>query len=79
MLQVSTIKERKEALLNGLKTRNFPADDIKIVDEIIALDNLRKATQTENDELLAQSNKLSKEIGNLYKLGQTRGSRIYEK
>ena len=70
MLPVSTIKEKKEALLNGLKIRNFAAEDFKIVDEIIALDDLRKATQTENDELLARSNKLSKEIGNLYKEGK---------
>ena len=70
MLQVSTIKERKEALLIGLKIRNVAEDDFKIVDEIINLDNVRKVTQTENDELLAQSNQLSKEIGELYKQGR---------
>ena len=70
MLPVSTIKARKEALLKGLKIRNFAADDFKIVDEIIALDEVRKATQTENDELLAKSNQLSKEIGDLYKQGK---------
>ncbi len=70
MLQVSIIKERKEALLNGLKIRNFATDDFKIVDEIIALDDVRKATQTKNDELLAQINKLAKEIGDLYKQGK---------
>ena len=70
MLQVSIIKERKEALLNGLKIRNFADDDFKIVDEIIALDEVRKATQTENDEILAQSNRLSKAIGDLYKQGK---------
>jgi seryl-tRNA synthetase len=70
MLQVNIIREQKEALLNGLKIRNFAPDDFKIVDEIIALDDVRKATQTENDELLAQSNKLSKDIGDLYKQGK---------
>jgi len=42
MLQVSIIREQKEQLLNGLKIRNFPADEFKIVDEIIALDDLRR-------------------------------------
>ncbi len=70
MLQVSFIRDHKEKLLNGLKIRNFAADDFKILDDIIALDDIRKATQTENDELLAQSNKLSKEIGDLYKQGK---------
>ncbi len=69
MLQVSYIREHKTAVLNGLKIRNYAPDDLKIVDEIIALDDTRKAIQTENDELLAQSNKLAKEIGELYKHG----------
>ena len=70
MLQVSFIREHKDKLLKGLEVRNFPPDDFKIVDEVIALDDLRKATQTENDELLAKSNRLSKEIGELYKQGK---------
>ncbi len=70
MLEVNIIRENKEKLLSGLKTRNFSADDFKIIDEIIVLDDVRKATQTENDELLAQGNKLSKEIGDLYKQGK---------
>jgi seryl-tRNA synthetase len=70
MLEVNVIRENKEKLLSGLKIRNFATDDFKIIDEIITLDDFRKATQTENDELLAQGNKLSKEIGDLYKQGK---------
>ncbi len=70
MLQVSFIRAHKDKILNSLKIRNFAVDDFKIIDEIIALDDIRKATQTENDELLAQGNKLSKEIGDLYKQGK---------
>lgn len=70
MLQVSFIREHKEELLKGLKIRNFAPEDLRIVDEIIALDDVRKTTQTENDEILSQSNKLSKDIGDLYKQGK---------
>ncbi len=70
MLQVSFIRENKDRVLEGLKTRNFSEEDIKIVDDIIALDDTRKAIQSQNDENLAKSNQLSKEIGQLYKQGK---------
>ena len=70
MLQVNFIRENKERVLNGLKTRNFADEDLAIVDRIIALDDTRKTTQTALDTSLAQTNKISKEIGNLYKQGK---------
>ena len=46
-------------------TKNFDAKPI--VDEILAIDEKRRSTQTNLDGILAQLNKASKEIGELYK------------
>ena len=69
MLQVQFIRENKKVVLDGLAKRNF-ADAEKIVNQVLAADENRRATQVELDNTLAESNKLSKEIGNLYKSGQ---------
>ena len=42
-----------------------------LIDNIIALDEKRRATQLSLDETLAKSNNLSKEIGSLFKAGET--------
>jgi len=67
MLQVAYIRENKEEVIQKLAIKNFDAKDI--IEELIALDEKRRKTQAENDETLAESNKLSKEIGMLYKSG----------
>lgn len=69
MLQVAHIRENKENYIDALKKRNFEAEGH--FDEILELDEKRRQTQTELDEILAQSNKLSKEIGELFKSGET--------
>lgn len=40
-------------------------------DEVLALDEKRRTTQLQLDNTLAESNKLSKEIGSLFKNGET--------
>ena len=70
MLEVSFIRDHKESVIEGLKRRNFKDEDLGIIDEIIQLDDTRKVTQTNLDSLLAKSNALSKEIGNLFKQGK---------
>ena len=70
MLLVNFIKENKEKVLQGLRIRNYKEEDLSIIDEIISIDNNRKASQTKLDNLLAESNQLSKEIGTLYKAGK---------
>ncbi len=70
MLQVNFIRANKERVLAGLQTRNYKADSVAMVDEVLALDDRRKSTQTELDTILANNNKLSKEIGGLYKQGK---------
>ncbi len=68
MLQLNNIRENKEEIIKQLAVKNFDAADI--INEIVELDDLRKKTQKDLDDLLSQSNKLAKEIGNLFKSGQ---------
>lgn len=69
MLQVQYIKEEKESVLKGLEKRNFK-DAETIVNRVLDLDEKRRATQTSLEAALAEGNKLSKEIGGLFKTGQ---------
>ncbi len=68
MLHVARIREEKEAVLAGLAKRHFAQPEI--LDEIIAKDDERRQTQTELDETLAAMNRISKEIGGLFKEGK---------
>lgn len=68
MLVVSAIQENKEKVIEGLKKRNFK--QLELVDEVLNVDELRRKTQFELDNLLAESNKLSKEIGQLFQQGK---------
>ena len=68
MLQVAHIRENKEVYVQALKKRNFEAESI--LEQVISLDEERRSTQTELDNTLAESNKLSKEIGLLFKSGE---------
>ena len=68
MLQVNKIAENKEAYIKALKKRNFDAEEI--FDEVLKLDEKRRSTQSSLDETLATSNRLSKEIGMLFKNGE---------
>ena len=68
MLQVANIRANKEAYIQALKKRNFDAEEI--FSEVLELDETRRSTQAELDETLAESNRLSKEIGLLFKNGE---------
>lgn len=68
MLVVSAIQENKERVLEGLKKRNFKHPEL--IDEVLNTDELRRKTQFELDSILAESNKLSKEIGQLFQQGR---------
>lgn len=68
MLQVAKIRANKEAYLTALEKRNF--DAAHLFSEVLRLDDNRRATQTEMDEVLAESNKLSREIGLMFKNGE---------
>jgi seryl-tRNA synthetase len=68
MLELSYIRRNPEEVTSRLAIKNFDAKPI--IDEILAIDEKRRATQTNLDGILAQLNKASKEIGELYKAGK---------
>jgi seryl-tRNA synthetase len=74
MLQVPFIKENKDLVISRLEKRNI--DATSMINDVIALDEDRKRIQTELDNTLAESNSLSKEIGNLYKSGQAQKANV---
>ena len=74
MLQISYIRENKDLVINGLKKRNFK--ELELVEEAIALDEQRRLIQTKLDNALAESNKLSKEIGTLMKEGKRQEAEV---
>ncbi|GAA4289548.1 serine--tRNA ligase [Aestuariibaculum suncheonense] len=67
MLQVPFIRENKDLVITRLAKRNI--DAAEMINNVIAFDEDRRRIQTELDNTLAESNALSKEIGNLYKSG----------
>ena len=68
MLQVNFIRENKEEVIMRLAKKNFEAT--AIVELVVELDEKRRNTQAELDNLLAESNKLSKDIGEMMKSGE---------
>ena len=74
MLLISYIRENKDLVINGLKKRNFK--ELELVEEAIALDEQRRLIQTKLDNALAESNKLSKEIGTLMKEGKRQEAEV---
>lgn len=68
MLQIAYIRENQEKVVNALAKRNL--DAAEMIQKVIDLDEQRRATQVELDNILAESNKLSKEIGDLMRNGE---------
>ncbi len=75
MLTLAFIRENKEIILKGLAVRNF-ANAEKIIDQVIEKDAFRRTTQTDLDKVLAESNKISKEIGKFYKSGEVQKANL---
>jgi seryl-tRNA synthetase len=70
MLQVATIREQTNTILEGLRKRNFK-DGETLVREVLENDQRRRDTQKMLDELKAKSNSDAKKIGELMKSGQS--------
>ena len=67
MLKTSYIIANKEEVIKSLKKRNFDSEDL--IAKLISLDERRKLIQTEYENMQAESNTISKEIGQLFKEG----------
>lgn len=67
MLKTSYIIANKEGVIKSLKKRNFDSKDL--IAKLISLDERRKLIQTEYENMQAESNTISKEIGQLFKEG----------
>jgi seryl-tRNA synthetase len=71
MLQLQFFREQRARVETGLKKRNWSDADIaQTINNILALDDTRRSTQTELDSTLSDANQLSKKIGILMKAGE---------
>lgn len=68
MLQIQFIRENKEEVIARLAKKNMDAKSI--VEDIINFDEKRRSTQVALDTILAESNKVSKDIGDLMRNGE---------
>ena len=64
MLLIHDIRADKEGIIARLAKRGKDFTDL--VNRALTLDDKRKSTQVELDTILAESNKISKEIGQLF-------------
>jgi len=67
MLQVSYIRENRDKVLERLAVKNFKQPEL--VDEVIRLDDSRRQTQANLDNLSAQANTAARRIGELMRAG----------
>ncbi|GAA0716041.1 serine--tRNA ligase [Aquimarina litoralis] len=74
MLVAQQIIANKEEYIKALAKRNF--DAAEILEKVISLDEERRATQSKLDTIKADSNKLNKEIGFLFKNGEQQKANI---
>ena len=69
MLDIKFVRENPEAVKENIK-KKFQESKLPLVDEVIAIDAELRAAKTEADELRANRNKASKEIGALMGQGK---------
>ncbi|EOZ95911.1 Seryl-tRNA synthetase [Indibacter alkaliphilus LW1] len=69
MLLVNTIRDNFETVLEGLQKRNFPHAEATL-HQVLELDKARKDTQVQRDNLQAESNSISKQIGMMMREGK---------
>ena len=68
MIQINTIREKSEFVIERLAVKNFDAKHI--VADILEIDETKRKVQNELDQLLFQQNTLAKQVGDFYKSGK---------
>jgi seryl-tRNA synthetase len=68
MLVISYIREHRDEVIERLAIKNFT--NVALIDEILKLDDERRATKKQCDETLAALNANARTIGDLYKQGK---------
>lgn len=68
MLTLKLLREQPDFVIEKLAVKNFDAKEI--VAKILKADELRRASQTQKDAMLAEQNQKAKEIGGLMKAGK---------
>ena len=69
MIDIKFLRENPEAVKENIR-KKFQDSKLPLVDEVIELDKESRKTQQEADDLRANRNKISKEIGGLMKAGK---------
>lgn len=69
MIDIKFLRENPEAVKENIR-KKFQDEKLPLVDEVIALDAERRATQQQVDDLKANRNKISKQIGALMGQGK---------
>ncbi len=68
MLQLTYIREHEQEVVERLAVKHF--DGKEIIRQIIVLDDKRRETQKQLDDLQAKSNTIAREIGVLFQSGK---------
>jgi seryl-tRNA synthetase len=77
MIPILKIRNERERVEAGLHKKNFK--EIHLIEELLKMDDNRKMTQRQLDEILSKSNNLSKSIPQFIKEGKTREAEAAKK
>jgi seryl-tRNA synthetase len=69
MLQITTIRENKEDVVKRLELKNVK-NAAALIEQVLEIDNRRKAIQKQGDDTKAEANATARQIGDLMKSGQ---------
>ena len=69
MIDIKFLRENPDIVKQNIKNK-FQDEKLQLVDEVIALDEKSRSVKCKGDELRAQRNSLSDQIGNLMRNGQ---------
>jgi seryl-tRNA synthetase len=74
MLTIPFIRENKASVIERLAIKNFT--NTSLLDDLLELDEQRRLLQKESDDTLAETNKLAREIGEMYKSGKAQQANL---